>query len=318
MGVVGERLEGGTVAGVGDDRSLELLVLVAGVDAQVVQRERGEGGAGPGLVPVGGGVLRVHGGQDLLDQAELVLASAGPAAGDQGLAQGVGVGPGGVEGVGRGGESVHRTAYRVDGGGVGGVDLLVREVLVGHRVQEREHLVQVAGVLAVMAGREGGDAPGHGLDMCVGHDGDQPRVPVPDEATQTAVGGDRGVGEEVGQLIGAQPGDAVQGAGGDARLLAVVSGGRPGQRAGDPSVGGDGTGRGGRRLAQLRFPLEALGVVRAVVGGPGRGLRCRLRLPRLGGWRGVPGGGRGGLPQWHHERGDEGRGQQESARGTRR
>lgn len=175
----------------------------------------------PGLVLVGGGVGRVHGGQDPLDQAELMLAKTWGAGGVQGFAQSIRVGPGDIEGAGGGAEGADGAAYGVDGGGVGGVDLVVREVLVGHRVQIREHLVQMAAVLAVVGSGKAADATGHGLDVGVGHDRDEPGVPGPDEVAQAVVGRDGGVGEEVRELLGAQAGDAVEGAGDDARSRAV-------------------------------------------------------------------------------------------------
>lgn len=247
-----------------------------------------------------------------------VGAAAGRGAGGvQGLAQGVGVGPGDVEGAGRGAEGLDGAAHGVDGGGVGGVDLVVREVLVGHRVQIREHLVQVAGVLAVMGGGEAGDATGHRLDVRVGHDGDEPGVPGPDEGAQTVVGRDRGVGEEVRELLGAQAGDAVEGAGGDGGSRPVRRVGGLGLRAGYVASLDEGAWRRRRRGDELRGRGEALGLVEGVGGGGGGGPVSGLRCPGpLRGGRRV-GCRLRGLDGQQGEGGGEDRGQQDSARDTR-
>lgn len=317
VGVPGEGLEDGAVAGVRGDRVLEGGVLVAGVDAEVVDGERGEGGVAPGLVLVGGGVGRVHGGQHPLDQAELMLPQARGAGGVQGFAQGVRVGPGDVEGAGGGGEGVDGAAYGVDGGGIGGVDLVVREVLVGHCVQIREHLVQMTAVLAVVGGGEAGDATGHGLDVGVGHDGDEPGVPRPDEVAQAVVGRDGRVGEEVREPLGAQAGDAVEGAGRDGGSLTVRRGGGFGLRARYAASLCHRARRRSRGGVELRCPGEALDLVEGVgrgSSGPvpgllrrgplcGVGRRVGCRLGRLDGRQGEGGGER--------------RGQQDPARHTR-
>lgn len=246
-----------------------------------------------------------------------MLAQPGGAGGGQGLAQGVGVGAGDVEGTGRGGEGVDGTADGVDGGAVGDVDLVVREVLIGHRVQIREHLIQMAAVLAVVGGGQTGDATGHGLDMGVGHDRDEPGVPGPDERAQTVVGGDGRVGEEVREPFGAQPRDAVEGAGGDGGSGTVRDGDGSGLRPRYPAPLGAGTGRRCGFRGELRCSGEALDLVEGV----GRGCRgpvCGLlgAGPPVGGGRGA-GRGEDRRGDGQGEGRDEGRGQQDPARGRR-
>lgn len=272
--VGGEGLERGAVRGVGRDRGVEGGVLVARVDTEVVDGERGEGGPRPARVEVRGRVGRVHGGQDLLDEAELVLAQARGAGGVEGLAQGAGVAGGDVEGAGRAPEVGDGLAHRVHGGGVGDVDLTARVVVVGHRVQVGEHLLQVGGVAAVVGGGQGGYPPGDGLDVRVGHDGGQSGVPGPDEVAQTAVGGDGRVGEEVGELLRPETGDPVEGAGDGGREAARGRRGLRGAVLLAAPVGGarDGLGRtrdlpGGRRggsLARARGRGGRRGVVSGV------------------------------------------------------
>lgn len=335
VGVRREVLEEGAVLGVAGHRLLERGVLVARVHAEVVDGEGGERRARPGGVRVRRGVRRVHCGQDLLDQAELVLAQAGGAARVEGLAQGAGVGGGGVEGVGGGAEVGDGPAHRVDGGGVGDVDLGARVVVVGHGVQVGEHLLQPGGVAAVVGGGQRGYPAGDRLDVGVGHDGRQARVPRPDEAPQAAVGGDGLVAEEVGELLGGEVRDPVEGAG-DARggalgrggELAALRGGHGGglgDGAGDPAVGdlavGDGLaaagGRsgGGVRLRRVGEVVDLVERVRArgtlrVLGtrGEGTGSGDALNARRGSGLGGLGHGlARGGEEGDRDGGGEEGR-----------
>ncbi len=300
--VGGEGLEGVAVGGVGGHRGVEGGVLVARVDAQVGDGEGGQRGARPAGVEVGGRVGGVHGGQDLLNEAELVLAQAGRAAGVEGLAQGAGVGGRRVEGVGGGAEVGDGAAHGVDGGGVGDVDLGARVVVVGDRVQVREHLLQVGGVTAVVGGGQAGYPAGDGLDVRVRHDRGQTGVPGPDEPAQAAVGEDGLVAEEVGELLRGETGDPVEGAG-DARGDALRGGGRLDRLAALLQVvGGRGGGRG--RAGDLPgdvLPAGGRGRRRGVVLRVGQAVDLVERVPRGAGG----GGGRGGLCAGEGGRGRE-------------
>ncbi len=220
-------------------------------------------------VAVGAGVVHVHGGQHLADEAELRVAQALGAAGVERLAEGLGVGRGLVEGAGRGAEGGDGAPHGAGGGLVGDVDLLAREVVVHDGVEVGEHLQQVAGVGAVVLPGERGGALRHGLDVGVGHDGRETGVPGPDHVAQAAVGGDRAVAEEVREGFGREPGDPVERAGG-ARGGALRGGRRACGRGavGVPGAVRECAGRGCCRRARARRGAFAVG--RGGLGGPAR------------------------------------------------